>query len=101
MMEITYSYCLLAVLGQKFWSFPSLEKRYENVVKAFGGEDFQICARSSEECLLSQILSSGLISSLQSISYFYLRVRVSKFVMKSRARNLVRVHPSPRSMKRS
>jgi len=44
---------------QTFQSFPSLKERYRSVLYAAESQDFQVCSRSSEECLLSQTLSSA------------------------------------------
>jgi hypothetical protein len=58
-MEITYPHCLFAILGQTFRSFASLKERYRSVLYVAEGHDFQVCSTSSEECVLSQTLSSA------------------------------------------
>jgi hypothetical protein len=50
---------LFAVIGQTFRSFPSLKERYQSKLSAAEGQNFQICSRSSEECVLSQTWSSA------------------------------------------
>jgi len=58
-MEITYTHCLLAALGQKILSFPSLKERYRSVLYVAEGQDLQVCSSSSDKFVLSQTLSSA------------------------------------------